>query len=155
VTKPTDSKLADQLHELVRRDHRLKNVDVAYQPALLKLHIGGPGGWIHTIDTKKLSANLAEYAQQIVDEWEGRPTRGVIILASGIEKVPAYILDHVNTFWPPGMPEKKPGEPVHFVNPSDMYKRVRLIEENIYVFVPERLILMRSSKNIEPESASG
>lgn len=134
----SDATLADKLHELVRQDHRLRNIDVAFQPALRTLHIGGPGGWVHSIDRARLRGNLEEYAEEIVDEWENRPTRGIIILPSGIEEVPSHMLDHENTFWPLGMPIKEPGEPVKFLNPNDMYKCVRLIEENIYVFVPER-----------------
>jgi len=34
------------------------------------------------------------------------------------------------------MPVKEPGEPVQFFKPTDLYQRVRLTEENIYVFVP-------------------
>lgn len=132
-----EAALANKLHELVRQDHRLRNIDVAFQPGPLKLHIGGPGRWVHSIDRKRLSGNLQAYAQEIVDEWEGRPTRGIIILPEGIKQVPPYLLDHENTLWPPEMPVKKPGEPVKFFKPSDLYRRVRLIDENIYVFVPD------------------
>jgi len=132
-----DAALAQRLFELVRQDHRLKGWDVAFQPALLKLHIEGPNRWVHAIDRARLSGDLEEYAEEIVDEWEGRPTRGIIILPSGIEEVPFYLLDHEETFWPPTMPVKEPGKPTHFMNPSDVYRRVRLIEENVYVFVPD------------------
>ena len=37
------------------------------------------------------------------------------------------------------MPIKGPGEPTHFVQPTDLYERVRLIKENLYVFVPGNL----------------
>lgn len=67
---------------------------------------------------------------------EAKPTRGIIILPEGIRQVPPYLLGHERTLWPPVMPVKEPGEPTHYFKPSDLYKRVRLIEENIYVFVP-------------------
>jgi hypothetical protein len=68
---------------------------------------------------------------------QGAPTEGIIILPAGIQEVPTYLLDHETTLWPPGMPVKEPGEPTHFFKPSDLYRRVRLIEESIYVFVPD------------------
>lgn len=71
------------------------------------------------------------------DNDEEMPTRGIIISPTGIEEVPSFLLDHEETFWPPTMPVKEPGKPTHFLNPSDVYRRVRLVEENVYVFVPD------------------
>lgn len=43
------------------------------------------------------------------------PTRGIIILPSGIEEVPSYLLNHEETFWLPTMPVKEPGKPTAFL----------------------------------------
>ncbi len=138
MAQDNEAELAKKLVELVRQDHRLTNVDVAFQPSLFKLHIEGPSRWVYAINRGRLlSGDLEEYAEEIVDEWEAAPTRGIIILPDGVSEVPAYLLDHESTLWPAGMPVKEPGKPTHFFKPSDLYRRVRLVEENIYVFVPD------------------
>jgi hypothetical protein len=65
------------------------------------------------------------------------PTRGFVVVGEQLDEVPAYLLDHEDLLWPPGMPEKRPGEPVRYFKPEDLYRRVRLVEENTYLFVPD------------------
>lgn len=66
-----------------------------------------------------------------------KPTRGIILLGDRIEEVPPYLLDDEHILWPPTMPPKEAGKPVTYVKPDELYRRVRLVEENVYVFVPD------------------
>ena len=50
-------------------------------------------------------------------------------------ELPLYLVGHDVVGWPPGMPEKKPGEPVQYFSPKDLYDRHLLTDENVYVYV--------------------
>jgi hypothetical protein len=35
------------------------------------------------------------------------------------------------------MPTKEPGDPVEYVSSNDLFRRVLLVDENVYAFVPD------------------
>jgi hypothetical protein len=66
------------------------------------------------------------------------PRRGFVVVQGKLQDAPSHVLTHKTILWPPGMPEKKPGEPVRYFTPDDIYRRVHLVEENVYAYVPDK-----------------
>ena len=52
-----------------------------------------------------------------------------------MEEVPPPFLEYAEILWPPTMPEKKPGEPVQYFTPNDLYHRYAVVAGEVYVFV--------------------
>jgi hypothetical protein len=65
------------------------------------------------------------------------PTRRgwVITPDRRIAPVPETLLDDEEITWPPGLPEKAPGEPVKYFSADDMYRRYELVPGELYVYL--------------------
>ena len=74
MKEPTEQDLLNELFQLVQRDLRLHNIDVACQPALFALHIGGQAPfWEYQVDKSRLvPGKLSTYAMEIVNKWEAQ-----------------------------------------------------------------------------------
>ncbi len=74
---PSEEELFSKLFELIRKDHRVHDIDVACQPELLTLEIAGQDPfWRFPVDKSRLvPGELPAYAKEIVDEWEAQVKR--------------------------------------------------------------------------------
>ena len=72
MKSPSEEDLFNELVDLVENDPRIQNIDVASQPRVFILHIGGQTPfWECEVDRSRLeSGNLSVYAKEIVDKWQ-------------------------------------------------------------------------------------
>src|SRR3990172_6329341 len=84
---------------------------------------------------------------------EKPPSRGWLVPSDGSPplELPQHLLGDDVITWPPTLPEKKPGQPVKYLDPKkDFYHRAVLKSENVYVYVQEG-----RDPNALPDSVAG
>ncbi len=62
--------------------------------------------------------------------------RGRIVTRDGtVHEVPEFMLDEEEIRWPPGMPQRRPGEPIAMISQDDFYRRHEIVEGEAYLFL--------------------
>jgi hypothetical protein len=69
------------------------------------------------------------------------PTRGFIVLSDDQPpvEIPAYMVGAETIRWPDNtLPETRPGAPVQFIRPDELYERHLLLDVNVHVYTKPR-----------------